>query len=131
MKKLFLFAALSIALVTALAAAAAAQKVGGYKDVAVNDATVLDAARFAAAAQGDKMGRSVKLLKINSAEVQVVAGRNYKLCVKVQSSGREDEADAIFTATTIVFIDLKGNKKLTSFEPSDCAEDEDDDDDGQ
>lgn len=123
MKKL-IFAAGILAL---FAAATAAQKVGGYKDISVTDSGVQEAADFAASAEGEKSNRTIKLLKINKAEVQVVAGRNYRMCLKVQSSGGEDEADAIFTVTTVVYVDLKGNKKLTSWEPGDCGDDDDDD----
>jgi hypothetical protein len=117
----------AVACLLLLTAAVAAQKVGGYKEVSVSDAYAHDAAVFAAHAQGEKIDRTIKLLKINKAEMQVVAGRNYRMCLKVQSSGAEDEADAIFTVLTVVYVDLKGNKKLTSWEPGDCGDDDDDD----
>jgi hypothetical protein len=104
-----------------------AQKVGGYKEIAVTDSGVQEAADFAASAEAEKANRTIKLLKINKAEVQVVAGRNYRMCLKVQSSGGEDEADTIFTVTTVVYVDLKGNKKLSSWAAADCGDDDDDD----
>ncbi len=110
-----------------LVSAAAAQKLGGYKEVAVTDTQVREAAEFAASAEGEKASRTIKVIKINTAEMQVVAGRNYRMCLKVQASGGEDEADAIFTVMTVVYIDLKGNKKVTSWEPKDCGDDDDDD----
>jgi hypothetical protein len=110
-----------------LVCSAAAQKVGGYKEVSKSDATVREAAQFAASAQGEKTDRAIKLIAVSKAEMQVVAGRNYRMCLKVESTGGEDEADAIFTVVTVVYIDLKGNKKLTSWEPTDCGDDDDDD----
>jgi hypothetical protein len=121
MKKL----TIALGLVTLFAIAAAGQKTGAYKDVSVSDGQVREAAEFAASTEGEKANRTIKLLAINKAEMQVVAGRNYRMCVKVQSSGGEDEADAIFTAVTVVYVDLKGNMKLTSWEPTDCGDDDD------
>ena len=62
---------------------------------------------------------------VEKAEVQIVAGRNYRLCMKVRSQGGEDEADAIIFVQAVVYIDLKGNKKLSSWSTSDCGEDDD------
>lgn len=118
---------IALGLVSVFACAAAAQRVGGYQSVAVTDATVKQAANFAAATEGKRTDRSIKILSINKAEWQLVAGRNYRLCVKVESTGGEDEADAVFYVQTVVYIDLQNHMKLTSWEPTECAEEEDGD----
>jgi hypothetical protein len=122
MKKLAIASVLGLL----LACVVSAQKVGGYKEVNTSDATVHEAAQFAASAQGEKIDRTIKLIAIHKAEMQVVAGRNYRMCLKVESTGGEDEADAIFTVVAVVYVDLKGNKKLTNWEPTDCGDDDDD-----
>lgn len=121
MKKIILAAAI----IAAFACVAAAQRVGGYQEVPTSDATARSAAQFAAVEQGKKIDRTINVISISKAEMQVVAGRNYRLCIKVESTGGEDEADAIFFVQTVVYFDLKGNKKLTSWEPAECGEDED------
>lgn len=115
----------AVGLMCLFAGAAAAQKVGGYKPVAVTDATVKQVASFAAATEGKKIDRTLKVISINKAEWQVVAGRNYRLCIKVESTGGEDEADSVFFVQTVVYVDLQDNMKLTSWTPSECAEDDD------
>ncbi|MBV9242390.1 MAG: hypothetical protein JO314_10315 [Acidobacteria bacterium] len=107
------------------AAAAAAQKVGGYKDVDVSDSNVQEAAEFAVSAEAEKTNKEVHLISIHKAELQIVAGRNYRLCMKVRSQGGEDEADAIIFVQAVVYVDLKGNKKLSSWSTSDCGDDGD------
>lgn len=123
MKKL-LFATLILA---TLAGIATAQKVGGYKTIATGDPAVQKAAAFAVQAQGKASDRTITLISVKKAEAQTVAGRNYRMCLKVESTGGEDEADAIFFAQAVVYVDLKGNSKLTAWEPTECAEDDGDD----
>lgn len=119
--------AIAVGLVTLLAAAAVAQKVGGYKEIDAADSGVQEAANFAVSAEAEKTNREVHLISITKAEIQVVAGRNYRLCMKVRSQGAEDEADALMFVQAVVYADLKGNKKLSSRGPSDCGDDDDDD----
>ena len=111
--------------VFAFAVAASAQKVGAYKEISKTDASAHAAAEFAVGAQADKSGKEISLLSVFKAERQVVAGTNYRLCLKVNAQGDDDEADAVIYVQTVVYVDLKGNKKLTSWAESDCGGDED------
>jgi hypothetical protein len=89
-----------------------AQKVGGYKTAPVDAADVKAAAEFAVAAQNkiDDFGRT--LIEILSAEKQIVAGVNYRMCLKSKLGGDEGE---IHFVKAVVYLDLKKVYKLTSW----------------
>lgn len=111
--------------VLAASLSAQAPRLGGYKEAAKTEAGVKAAAAFAVKAQTEKTERKETLMSIFKAEKQVVAGTNYRLCLKVTSEGAEDEADIIHFVQVVVYVDLKGNYKLTSWADSDCGEDDD------
>ena len=111
--------------IAACASGTMAQKVGGYKEVSVEDAGVTDAAGFAVSAQAKKTGGTVELVSIYHAERQTVAGTNYRLCLKVTDSGEGDEANVTHYVQVVVYVDLKKNYKLTSWADSDCGGDDD------
>ena len=117
--------AVSALVVTALATCASAQKVGGYKSISRTDAGALAAAEFAVDAQAERKGLSIELINVEKAESQVVAGTNYRLCLKVTTSGADDEADVTITVRVIVSRNLKGAYSLTSWMEEDCAPDND------
>ena len=125
MKNYLKFVGLSIAAVVILSVSASAQRVGGFSEVAKTDAGAKAAAAFAVKAQTQKTERKETLMSIFKAERQVVAGSNYRLCLKVTSEGAEDEADIIHFVQAVVYVDLKGNYKLTSWTDSECGEDDD------
>lgn len=114
----------AFSMIAFLAGSGSGQKVGGYKEAATTEAGVKAAAAFAVRAQTEKTGRKETLMSIYKAEKQVVAGTNYRLCLKVTSEGEEDEADIIHFVQVVVYVDLKGNSKLTSWADSDCGEDD-------
>ena len=119
-------AALAV-LVTATAVVGAAQiKLGGYKEASATEAGVKSAAAFAVKQKAADSELKQTLMRIAKAEKQVVAGTNYRLCLKVTSAGGEDEADIVHYVQVVVYVDLKGNSKLTSWEDSDCGDDDDD-----
>ena len=119
--------ALSVGIFMTLAvAAASAQKVGGYKEVSASDAAVQAAAEFAVNAQAEKSEKEMSLVDVIKAERQVVAGSNYRMCLKVTSQGEVDEADATHFVQVVVYVDLKGNRKLSSWVASDCGEEDED-----
>ncbi|MFM9903157.1 MAG: cystatin domain-containing protein [Pyrinomonadaceae bacterium] len=125
-KRLFSIA-LSIGVFMALAVAtASAQKLGGYKEVSASDAAVRAAAEFAVSAQAEKSAKEVSLVDVIKAERQVVAGSNYRMCLKVTTQGEEGEADVTHFVQAIVYVDLKGNRKLSSWAISDCGEEDED-----
>lgn len=102
------------------AAAASAQKVGGYKEIAKTDPGARAAAAFAVKAQAEKKNATISLVAVEHAESQLVAGTNYRLCLKVTTSGVGNEADVTITVKVVVYRDLKGVYKLTSWVEEDC-----------
>ena len=112
-------------LVAMFAATANAQKVGGYKEISKDDAGARAAAEFAVSAEAEKTGRSITFIAVLGAERQVVAGSNYRLCIKVTSQGVDGEADATHAVKVVVYQNLKQEYSLTSWEKSDCDEDDD------
>lgn len=118
---------LSIGVFMTLAvSAASAQRVGGYKEVSASDAAVQAAAEFAVNAQAEKSEKEISLVDVIKAERQVVQGSNYRMCLKVTSQGEVDEADATHFVQVVVYVDLKGNRKLSSWVASDCGEEDGD-----
>lgn len=130
MKSNILAAAVLLALTAIFSANSYAQKLGGYKEIEKTDAGAKATANFAVKERTAKTKRSVTLTSIAHAERQVVAGSNYRLCLKVTSAGEEGEADIVQYVQVVVYVDLKGNSKLTSWTDSDCGDDDDDDDGG-
>jgi Aspartic acid proteinase inhibitor len=96
--------------------------VGGYKTAAVDDPEVVAAAEFAVGEQGRKLKSTVRLISVEHAERQVVAGMNYRLCLKVEIEGEGDEAEAKDVKVT-VFRSLKQEYSLKTWEEADCGED--------
>jgi hypothetical protein len=99
-----------------------AQKVGGYKTAPVDAADVKAAAEFAVAAQNkiDDFGRT--LSEVLSAEKQIVAGVNYRMCLKSKLGGDEGE---IHFVRAVVYLDLKKVYKLTKWADDEtCKKDE-------
>jgi copper homeostasis protein (lipoprotein) len=94
------------------AAAPAAPPPGAYRSIAKDDGAVDKAAAFAIKQQKDKTP-ALALVGVTSAEKQIVAGTNYRLCLSVKRSANPEPARAV------VFQDLKGAMHLSSwaFEP--------------
>ncbi len=108
----------AFAVVLTFAAASSAQIiVGGYKVVAKTDAGAVTAANFAVKAQSEKTDREYELEDIVKAERQVVQGSNYRLCMEVSADGSDT-----FYVQAVVYVDLKGNKKLSSWADSSCGD---------
>lgn len=107
----------ALAVVFTFASASYAQMVGGYKVVAKTDAGAVAAANFAVEAQSEKTGSEISLEDIVKAERQVVQGSNYRLCMEISTDG----GDTTFVQA-VVYVDLKGNRKLSKWEDSTCGE---------
>jgi hypothetical protein len=93
---------------------ASAQMTGAYGLAEKNDLQIKAAANFAVRAEGKRVRHSVTLLSINKAEQQVVAGMNYKVCMRVRD-GRKNR-----WATAVVYRDLRGKRSLTSWDWGNC-----------
>ena len=96
---------------------------GGYKEIAKTDAAVKKAALFAVSAEAKRTEKEIEFISIVKAERQVVAGSNYRMCLKVSTEGAEGQDDTEVFVKVVVYVDLKGVQKLTSWEASDCGED--------
>jgi hypothetical protein len=98
----------------AAASSPARQVAGGYASAATDDAQVLAAARFAVRAAKRKRGAPLRLVAVEHAETQVVAGINYRLCLRVREGKRTREASAV------VYENLRRRLSLTEFNPGGC-----------
>ena len=106
----------AFAVMFAFASASFAQRVGGYKVVAVTDAGAVAAADFALDAQFQKTDVEFELGEIVKAERQIVQGSNYRLCMEVTAEGEEPSF-----VQAVVYVDLKNNRKLSSWVNSTCG----------
>ncbi len=106
---LFVFCFIAIGAQTAKA-----QIAGGYGSVDTKDPQVRAAARYAVAVENKKIRSGVVFILLVKAEQQVVAGMNYKMCLKVRNGKR------IRYATAVVYRDLKGKRSLTSWDWGEC-----------
>ena len=93
-------------------------RTGGYKAVPTDDPEVVAAADFAVNEQGRKQEISISLVSIEHAEQQVVAGINYRLCLKVEIDGETQEIKVV------VYRNLSKEYSLTSWEQESCSESE-------
>jgi hypothetical protein len=101
-----------------------AQRTGGYKEVAKDDDQVQAAAEFAVSEQGKKQEMTYKLVSVEHAEQQVVAGINYKLCLKVEYHKEDDDVDTTEFVRVVVYRNLQRAYSLTSWTQEDCGTDE-------
>ncbi len=91
-----------------------AQIAGGYREASKTDPEVLSAARFVIKQERRKLGRRLSLISIERAEVQVVAGLNYRLCLKVKIKGKSQDV------TAVVYKNLKQKYSLSSWDGGGC-----------
>jgi cystatin-C len=84
--------------------------VGGYAETSKSDPEVVAAARFAVRAESRKQRARISLLSIERAEVQVVAGLNYRLQLRVKVSGKAQDV------TAVVYKNLRRKYSLSDWE---------------
>jgi len=84
--------------------------VGNYREASKTDREVVSAARFAIKSEKRKQGGRLSLVSIERAEQQVVAGLNYRLCLKVKMKGKTEDV------TAVVYKNLKQKYALTSWD---------------
>ena len=119
----------AFAAILTFASAGLAQRTGGYKDLPKSDADAAAAAAFAVSTQAEKTNARIELVSVQKAESQVVAGRYFRLCLKVTTSGEKGDADVTITVQAVVYQNLQRAYTLTSWKEDDCGEDDDDDGD--
>ncbi len=106
-----------IAMVFVFASDGFGQMAGGYKVIASDDTAAQDAAEFAVVTQSAKTAKEISLIDIVKAERQIVAGSNYRMCLAIDTVGGETASVLV-----VVYVDLKGNRKLISWTASDCGD---------
>ena len=97
-------------------------RTGGYKDISNSDEAVQTAAEFAVSTQAERTGKEMSLVEVVKAERQVVAGSNYRMCLQVTSEGGEGQDSVTIAVQVVVYVDLKGNRKLSSWAISECGD---------
>lgn len=96
-------------------------KVGGYKKVAVSDAGVVAAANFAVADQSERDEATIELASVETAQRQMVAGTNYKLCLQVDIADENSDDPRTVFINAVIFQSLKREYTLKSWEEvEDC-----------
>lgn len=97
---------------------------GGYNEAAVDNSEVVEAAEFAVEEQGRKQEMMVSLVSIERAETQVVAGKNFRLCLKVtlKAEGEDEESEQM--VKVVVNRNLQKVYSLTSWAEEECGGDE-------
>lgn len=116
-----IFIVLGLCLAFCCAGLAEAQiRTGGYKEIAKDNPDVEAAANYAIETEGQKQQASYTLVSIEQAESQVVAGVNYRLCLKVSTEADGDPKEV----QTVVFRNLKKEYSLSSWEEKECVEKE-------
>lgn len=101
------------------------QITGGYGAADTKDKDVKAAAAFAVGKLATDEAATIKLTKIGSARLQVVAGINYELCFDVTVKRGERRATRRFVKA-VVYRNLKNVYKLTNWtistDPLSCEE---------
>lgn len=95
----------------------AQEMTGGYGDASVLDKDVRKAANVAIASRSRSPGKTLTLVKIVKAEVQVVAGLNYRVCMTVREGSKRAK-----TVTAVVYKDLKNRRSLSRWKTGGCSE---------
>jgi hypothetical protein len=103
--------------------ATSAQRTGGYREIDKADEAAATAAEFAVKAQSEKKEMTYKLVSIEHAETQTVAGINYRLCLKIGYHKQDDDVDTTEFVRVIVYRSLQNQYSLTSWTEENCADD--------
>jgi len=90
------------------------QITGGYGKASVKDKEVVKAAKFAILSRNKTERSIITLLSIKKAQVQVVAGLNYELCLRVSVAKGDKKATKQFVKA-VVYRNLKNKYSLTSW----------------
>ena len=94
--------------------------VGGYKAVSTDDPEVVKAAEFAVSARRESEGVSLKLVSVERAERQVVAGMNFRLCLRVALDDENEDARETQEVKVLVFRSLQKEHSLKSWDVAEC-----------
>ena len=125
MKRSLRMMAFVAAAVIALSCAAivSTQRTGGYREIDKTDEAAVAAAEFAVKDQSEKKEITYKLVEIEHAESQVVAGINYRLCLKIGYHKADDDVDTTEFVRVVVSRSLQNQYSLTSWTEENCGDD--------
>ena len=101
------------------------QRTGGYREIDKADEAAAAAAEFAVKDQSEKKELAYKLVSVEKAETQVVAGINYRLCLKVSYQKQGEDTDTTEFVKVVVFRSLQKEYSLTSWTEEACSKDGD------
>lgn len=96
--------------------------VGGYRTIEPTNKDVVAATDFAVKKQSKTQKAAIKLVAVNSAMQQVVAGMNYQMCLSVETTDRKTKKAMPQTVQIVVFRNLKGKYELTSWAIAACTD---------
>ncbi|HEX7722690.1 MAG TPA: cystatin domain-containing protein [Pyrinomonadaceae bacterium] len=122
-RSLTLIAILSVALFGFTWSIVSAQRTGGYREIDKADEGAAAAAEFAVKAESEKKEITYKLVSIEHAEAQTVAGINYRLCLKVGYHKADDDAETTESVRVVVYRNLQNQYSLTSWTEENCGDD--------
>jgi Cystatin domain len=105
------------------AAVVSAQRPGGYREIDKADEGAVAAAEFAVKQQSENKDMTYKLVSIEHAESQTVAGINYRLCLKIGYHKADDDVDTTEFVRVVVFRSLQNQYSLTSWTVENCGDD--------
>ncbi|HMH42220.1 MAG TPA: cystatin domain-containing protein [Pyrinomonadaceae bacterium] len=124
-RSLTLIAILSVALFVFTWSIVSAQRTGGYREIDKADEGAATAAEFAVKAESEKKEMTYKLVSIEHAETQTVAGINYRLCLKVGYHKPDEDAETTESVRVVVYRNLQNQYSLTSWTEENCGDDSD------
>ena len=122
-RSLTLIAILSVALFVFTWSIVSAQRTGGYREIDKADEGAAAAAEFAVKAESEKKEMTYKLVSIEHAETQTVAGINYRLCLKIGYHKQDDDVDTTEFVRVVVYRNLQNQYSLTSWTEENCGDD--------
>jgi len=100
------------------------QIAGGYSDISIKDKAVVKAAKFAVKERARSQNTKVNLVEIKNAKTQVVAGRNYEICMLTNYLNKRSNKLVDQFVRVVVYRDLKNKYALTSWTQEYCVEEE-------
>ena len=110
-------------MLTLSSATGSAQRTGGYRELDKADEGASAAADFAVKTESEKKEITYKLVSIEHAEAQTVAGINYRLCLKIGYHKQDDDVDTTEFVRVIVNRSLDNQYSLTSWTEEKCSND--------
>ena len=100
-----------------------AQRTGGYREIDKTDEGAVTAAEFAVKEESQKKEMTYKLVSLEHAESQTVAGINYRLCLKIGYHKQDDDVDTTEFVRVVVYRNLQNQYSLTSWTEENCGDD--------